>query len=153
MAEQPARLLAWRDARTLNWHFAPHATRGGLRIFTHMKGRDLVGYLVTAPEPAERIGLKRIKVLDVLVRDDDPYVVYALLEKAITVAMADGAHVLEAGYVTGRHRETFRKLNPFERAFPLWPCFWRAADAGLAQILRGPEAWHSTPFDGDTALL
>lgn len=151
--EHPIRLYACRDARSLRWHFTPHATRGGLRVFTVMTGRDLAGYAISAPDHAPEIGLRRFKLLDLLVRDDDPTMIRALLLQAITAARMDGAHILEAGCIPTRHAAVFDDLRPFSRKLPTWPCFWKALDSPLTATLHQADAWNITPYDGDAALL
>ena len=153
LAEYPGRLLACRDAATLKWYFGLSAAAEHTRVVQSRRDGRLVGYAVLVREDAPAIGLKRIKIADLLVEGDDPAVVAKLLTAAYEYGLARGCHVLEVIGLPPALRAAVEKHKPYRRAMPTFPFFYKALDPALAAPLGQGDGWYVTPYDGDTALL
>jgi hypothetical protein len=148
----PPRLAMRRDTATLAWHYAPHAARGTLAVFTLARDARPAGYAVVVREDAPAIGLKRAKLVDALVPGDDPAALESLLAAALHHARATGCAVLELAAAPPPLLDVALARGALTRSLPVWPC-WYVPRPGLPPELERPEAWWLTGYDGDTALF
>ena len=146
------RLVAYRRAEDLKWHFAPHAAENSLSILRCDRGGRLAGYLVLGHEHVRGIGLSRAKILDMLVLDDDENVIDALFKAADVEARVRGCHVLELIGLTRQNRRHLRSYRPFSRRAPAFPFFYKAMSDDLDRLLASENAWYTTLYDGDGSL-
>lgn len=149
--DEAQRLLACRTADCLRWHFSGTQHEKGTRVLTHGRER-LRGYGVVMREDANEIGLKRLRIADLFVENNDPAVVNDLLSAAFAYGWSQGCHVLEWVGMTADMRQTAMQHNPLVRTLPTWPLFYKVADDDLKASLVTPDAWYITPYDGDTTL-
>jgi hypothetical protein len=146
------RLLADRTPAVLRWHFDIPPDAGTARILCCHKDQSLVGYAAMISEQDPASGLRRSMVADLLVKQDDPEIVSALLGAAYEHAKRMGSHVLEVlGFPAGI-RKVCAQWNSYRRSYPACPFYFRAADPALHKTLLNGGAWYATPFDGDTTL-
>lgn len=152
-AELPTTLLASRDATTLRWYFGLGAHSADTRILRYDKDGLLRGYAVIVREDAPAIGLKRYKIADLFVQEDDPKVMDALLAGAYEYAISKRCHAVELVGLPAGPRAAALKHKPYSRPMPTFPFFFKALTPALVGRLAEPEAWYATAYDGDTALL
>ena len=146
------RLLACRSSGYLRWHFGGRESDKGCRILTHCQDGRLRGYAVVMREDIAEIGLKRLRIADLFVENDDEAVVDGLLCVAFQYGQEHGCHVLEWVGMPDGLRQIARKHRPQVRALPTWPLYYKVMNNGLAAALARQDAWYSTPYDGDTTL-
>lgn len=152
-AQMPDTLLATRNAATLSWYFGLGNAHASTRVIRYDEGGTLKGYAVLVREDAPAIGLKRLKIADLFVDEDDATVTSALLAAAYEYAIAERCHVLELVGLAPAMRANAERHKPFSRPMPTFPFFFKALDPALAPVLDKPEGWAVTAYDGDTALL
>ena len=153
LKEYPGRLLACRNAETLQWYFGLSQGSGQTRIICHRPQGRLEGYLVMVREDAPGIGLNRLKVADLFVAGDDPATLGALLAAAYEYGLAKRCHVLEVVGPPQGLRAHVLAHKPYRRSMPTFPFFFKALNPDLAAPLAAGDGWYVTAFDGDTALL
>jgi len=150
LAGTSAGLIGVRDSATLRWHYQGNDSAVILAL---RGGKGLDGYAVVVRDDAPAIGLRRLRIADLVVGDDDAAKTTALLAAAFAHGDAECCHVLEiAGLVGYAHRHAMA-LRPLVRSLPSWPAYYRAADPLLAVTLAKEGAWSLTGFDGDTTLI
>jgi len=149
--DEAERLLACRTAECLRWHFGGTQPEKNTRVLVHDQGR-LRGYGVVMREDVADIGLKRFRIADLFVENNDRAVVNDLLCAAYEYGREQGCHVLEWVGMSADMRQTALGHSPFVRTLPTWPLFYRPNDDGLSAALKGQDAWYITPYDGDTTL-
>jgi hypothetical protein len=147
------RLYAYREAEDLRWHFEPLAEAGTLGLLGCRRGKRLDGYIVLIRSENPDIGLVRARVADLLVAQDDPSVVEALLASAYEWGLDHGCHVLEVMGLPPPIRSTAERSRPFCRTLPTYPFFYKAPTAQLRTALDREDAWYPTVYDGDTCLV
>jgi hypothetical protein len=145
------RLLAYRSAEDLRWHFEPRATDQVHVLRCRRSGR-LAGYLVLYRDELPEIGLVRLRIVDLMVAGDDAAVLEALLAAAGECARESGAHVLEWVGLPRGVRACAELSRPFARQYADFPFFYRARDGALHGELEAAELWYPTLFDGDGCL-
>jgi len=150
--DEADRLLACRSADSLRWHFGDGDNGKGARVLAHRRDGRLRGYGVVMREDAADIGLKRLRIVDLFVENDDPAVVDDVLAAAHRMARAQGCHVLEWVGMPTNLRTLALAHHPRTRALPTWPLYFKAADGELATALQVADAWYVTAYDGDTTL-
>ncbi len=153
LEEAPERLLAARDATTLKWYFSLSQNAGETRILCTRRDGRLEGYVVLVREDAPEIGLKRLKVADMLVAGDDGATVNALLAAAYEYGIAKRCHVLELVGLPEPLRGLALAHKPYTRPMTVFPFYFKALNPELAGPLSSADGWYVTAFDGDTALL
>jgi hypothetical protein len=142
-------LLAERDAVTQRWSYARPAETSILAV-ADGTGR-MLGQLSLMQDDTPSIGLKRKKVIDLVVLQDDPSVIESLLAEALRIAKNEGDHVLEVVGLPMGLRLRFLELGAMERAFISWPAYVKVQTPGLD--LSAESLWHLTGYDGDATLV
>lgn len=148
--DEGPKLLAHRSADSLGWHF------GGLQksqILICRHNEVLKGYAAVIQEDAPEIGLKRLKIADLLIAGDDAQILDSLLAKAYNHAKRAGCHVLEVVGLPAGLRAQVLRHRPLIRSMPTWPLYYKACNDYLTGVLGQEAAWYVTPYDGDTSLF
>ena len=153
LKEYPARLLACRDAATLRWYFGLGAQAAETRFACVRRAGQLQGYAALVREDSPAIGLRRLKIADMLVLGDDPATVAALLAAAYEYGLARRCHVLELIGLPENVRGLVAAAKPLSRPMATFPFFYKALKPALVEPLATGDGWYVTAFDGDTALL
>jgi hypothetical protein len=146
------RLLAYRAARDLRWHFGMTADPERFHLLRCRRAGRLAGYVVLSREAPPELGMVRARIIDLIAAGDDPEVIDALLAAAADHARSFGAAVLELVGFPPAIRARAEKSLPFARMFPTSPYHYKAATAELATALLPPRAWYPTLFDGDSSF-
>lgn len=147
------RLLADRTAATLRWHFETPGDRGTTRVLCCREKGRLFGYLVIRDDPGRLSGLRRSLIADILVRQDDPEILKALIVAAYEHAQYAGSHILEVQGFPGNVRRVCSQWNPYRRKYPACPFYYKAADPTLHKVLASSGVWYASPYDGDATLM
>ena len=146
------RLLACRSSQSLRWLLEGTQEQKKTRLLVHSQER-MGGYIVIMREDVTEIGLKRIRIADLFVTNNDPAVVNDLLGAAYEYTRDQGCHILEWVGMPAELREVAKKHSPFVRALETWPLYYKTENSILAASLKKPDAWYITPYDGDTTLV
>ena len=152
-SQMPDTLLASRDAATLRWYFGLGAGRDDVRFLRYDEGDMLKGYAVLVREDAPAIGLRRMKIADIVADENDPKIIQALLAGSYDYARARQCHVLELIGLPEDVRAMGQKNKPFSRPMATFPFFYKALSPGLGEKLADVNSWYVTAYDGDTSLI
>jgi len=151
-ADSKPRLRACRTATMLRWHFEiPHSLRE-TQFICCRKDEHLVGYVCVSSEVINGTELRRSKVADLFVLNDDVAVIEALLAAAYQHARKAGSHVLEIIGFPQSIRRICAQGKPYRRRLPSWPFWYGVKGETLNAELASKAAWYLTPYDGDTTL-
>jgi hypothetical protein len=150
--QKSKRLLGKRNAAILRWHFAPPESKKVCRVLICRDEKRITGYAVTRQELDSAFGLRRSIIADLLVEEDDPKIVQALVAAAHANAKRDGSHVLEIMGFPRSVRQALLKWKPYTREYPSCPYFFKARDRALHEKLLNVDLWYACPFDGDATL-
>ncbi len=150
--EKP-QLLADRSPEALRWHFTIPGDTGTTRVLCCHKNGELVGYVVYRSGPNRLSGLHRTLIADMLVKNDDPEAIRALLSAAYKQAKKLGSCMLEVLGLPDSIRRVCHKGNPYMRKYPAIPFYYKAAEPELHNAISQASVWYATPFDGDTTLM
>ncbi|MBF0268183.1 MAG: hypothetical protein HQL44_06295 [Alphaproteobacteria bacterium] len=146
--QEAPRLLALRTATALRWHYPKER---GAQFFGLWRKGLLRGYGVLLADHAPAIGLKRWRLADLLVLEDDPLVIRALLAEAFRRAQQLGAHVLEISGLPKNLRAQLNLGGAFERPLPTWPAYYKTLNTKFDLTQEG--SWYLTGYDGDATLV
>ena len=153
LKEYPNRLLACRNAATLRWYFGLGQGAAKTRFACVRRAGKLLGYAALLREDAPAIGLRRLKIADMLVLGDEAATVTALLAAAYEYGLAKRCHVLELIGLPENLRAHVVATKPLDRPMATFPFFYKALTPSLVASLGTGAGWYVTAFDGDTALL
>ena len=149
----PTRLMADRSACSLRWHFGHvNAPERESKVLALSKGGELAGYAVLTREDSARLGLRRMRISDLLARNDDIAVIDHLLVASHDFAFSAGSHTLELVGFPKLVRDRALARKPYAYRVAVTPYWYKARDSQLAQQLVAEDSWYGTPFDGDTSL-
>lgn len=151
--EYPSRLLACRDAETLRWYFGLRQSAAETRFACVRRSGRLLGYAALVREDSTVIGLRRLKIADMLVLGDDEATATALLTAAYEYGIAKRCHVVELIGLPESLRAHAAAAKPMTRPMATFPFFYKALRPDLIAPLGGGAGWYVTAYDGDTALL
>jgi hypothetical protein len=146
------RLLAYRDAQSLRWHFGLSKAVPPPRVVSAMRAGRLLGYLVLLPHYSAPIGLRRARVADLFVAGDDADVIRQLLGAGVRQAARDGAAMLEVVGLPRHVRDVLREFRPFTLQDRCWPFSFRTEDPELRADLAAENHWYAGLYDGDGSL-
>lgn len=145
------RLLAFRTAADLRWHFESIAEQGGLTLLACGRNGRLAGYAAVVRDRTPE-GLVRARIVDLFVDGDVPDVIDALLAAAFADSREHGAHVLELVGFPRHIRAHVARYRPLVRRFPGMPFYYKGLRPGLAGALAAEDAWYATMYDGDSSV-
>lgn len=146
------RLLAYRTAAFLRWHFAaPPERQWPFLVVARAQGR-LIGYVAVVRQDGHRLGLARARFGDVFVEGEDPQITKTLLAAAIDEAGKRGAAMIELVGFPETVRTVALSLKPLALRSEAWPFVYRARDRELHTALARQESWYASLFDGDGSL-
>jgi hypothetical protein len=152
LKEERGRLLAVRSRLALEWQFRRVRESGECAVLG-LKGRaGLDGYLVMNRYDEPRTGLRRFRVVDLQVMDENSGDVRVLMEAGLAHARKMGVHVVEAMGMSKGKRNNLDAMRPHRRMLASCPYLYKAGSEALAEALAGVDAWDASPFDGDAAL-
>lgn len=152
--DEANRFYACRSAECLRWHFGAASLAEKTRILVCRTARGLGGYVAVMREDVPEIGLKRLKIVDLFVANNDENVIDNLLQAAREVGISDGCHVLELiGLPIGLRQEIIRRQAPWSRKMPVWPVFYKGLTDDFRQPSGSEDFWYVTAYDGDTAIF
>jgi hypothetical protein len=146
------RLLAHRTAKTLQWHFAPAGRSHPLFLACAYDKGLLKGYMAVVRQDAPHIDLKRARVADIFVEQDDPEVIRLLLGAVLRHARTQGADMLEVIGFPDPIRSALLRCRPFERHEEASPFLYKVLRPELHQALSAPDLWYASLYDGDGSL-
>ena len=150
--KEPEKLLACRSSETLRWHFNSKSLSDRCKILTYVNKR-LKGYIIILREDSPDIGLKRLRIVDVFIENDDDLILKKLLISSYWLAKKSGCHSLEIIGLPTSLRKKIKVHCPFERKMPSWPLFYKPGSKLMAEKLNNELVWYITAYDGDSSLL
>ena len=106
-------LLADRRPDTLKWHFKVPGDQGSVMILGGYEDGILIGYVVVRTDTDRYNGLRKCIIPDMLVRNDNPEVIRALLIACYRHAIREGSDVLEVQGFPPQLRAVFSELRPY----------------------------------------
>lgn len=151
--ELTGRIVAVRDATALKWCFGLGSNHAETKLIRYDKDGSLRGYVAVVQENAPEIGLKRLKIADVLIENDDPDVARALFAAAYEYGIAKRCHVVEIIGLAPSLRALVGNHKPYSRSMPTQPFYYKVVNPALADAANDPEGWYISAFDGDTVIL
>ncbi len=153
LLERPQCLLAERSAEVLRWHFGHCAAiERQAKFVCAWRAGKLVGYLVLTREDSERTGLKRSRISDLLVENNAPDLIDALLNASIHQVRIENRDILELIGFPDNIRERFKKGNAHTRKLPSWLFWYKIINSELNDSLISKAAWYGSSYDGDASL-
>ena len=151
LRQSPDRLLASRDRRTLTWHFAHSMRRGRLWIVTASRGGVMRAYVILKRQDLNR-GLRRLRLVDYQTLESDVDLLPCLIRASLRRCAAENVYLLEHFGCGLPKMRSFDRLAPYRSKVKSWAYFAHAADPVLDCVLRRPEVWDPSMFDGDASF-
>ena len=149
--QNPDKLLAARDSRSLAWHYAIAMRKGRLSILTAVRNGLLRAYCVLHREEWTD-GLRHLSVFDYQTVEPEVDLLPQLLRAALQQCAAQGFDVLEHHGCGLPKMRSFDQFARYRWKLPSWPFYYHAANPELAAELRRPEVWDPSTFDGDASI-
>ncbi len=148
------KLLSWRDAETLNWHFKYALAAKRARILTLEVDGKTVAYAVLYRQDKSELGLKRYRLADFqcLESSDMKHAAGALLGHSLKLCRREGVHLLEAIGFAPEKRAVFENFAPLKRKMEAWPFYFKSREADIGAALAAATVWDPSGYDGDGSL-
>ena len=154
LKQDSSRLLSWRDAETLNWHFKYALAAKRAHILTLEANGRITAYAVIYRQDKPELGLKRYHLADLQCLDhsDTERACAALLGHSLEICRNEGVHVLEAFGFTDEKRAVLESFAPLRRKLEGWPFYFKSRYAEIETALSKATAWDPSVYDGDGSL-
>ena len=148
----PHRLLANRSQPMLDWHFKHALADGRAWVLTLNEGSALSAYAIFLRQDNASFSLKRVRLVDFQALNGRTELLSSILCHAFARCRREGIHMLEAMGFAPEKQRVIDSLLPHRRALSSWRYFYKTANPELAEILKRPEVWDPSCFDGDASL-
>jgi hypothetical protein len=148
------KLLSWRDAETLSWHYKYALASKRARILTLEAGGRVTAYAVLRRTDKPDLGLKRYHLADFQCLDSSEIMraCGAFLGHSLELCRKEGVHVLEAVGFTPEKRAALEDFAPLRRKSEAWPFYFKSRSAELETSLSAATVWDPSVYDGDGSL-
>jgi hypothetical protein len=148
------KLLSWRDAETLNWHFKYALAAKRARILILEAGGRITAYAVLCRTDKPDLSLKRYHLADFQCLDNSETqrACAALLGHGLELCRKEGVHVLEAVGFTPEKRAVLESFAPLGRKTEAWPFYFKSRHADIETALSAAAVWDPSIYDGDGSL-
>ena len=143
-------LFAYRKAEDLLWVSSISKLSNDTTLLSYRSNNELIGYILLLKQDIVPIYLKRAKIIDLFVINDDPTIVNALMTAAYNDAKKTGYHVLEFHGFPDRIREHIAMPRHFVRLYKNFSYYFKAVPNELSLKLQNNQSWYACPFDGDS---
>jgi hypothetical protein len=149
-----SKLLSWRDAETLNWHFKHALAANRARILTIEESGRITAYAVLCRQDKPEFALKRYHLADLQCLDNSEtaHACGTLLEHSLELCRQEGVHVLEASGFAPEKRSVLESFAPLRRKMESWPFYFKSRDTAIESALSPATAWDPSAYDGDGSL-
>ena len=111
-----------------------------MRAYAILKRQDLNG------------GLRRLRLVDYQSLEPDVELLPCLVRASLRRCAAEDVYVLEHFGCGLPKMRAFDHLAPYRSKVKTWAYFAHAAEPALASVLRRPEVWDPSMFDGDASF-
>ncbi len=146
------KFMAERDSRSLEWRFARGIKEKRISVLTLSNEKNLIGYIIIMRDDNKKIGLKRMKIVDIQTSSNIEEDINDLIANAIEYARKEGIHILELMGFGENIREQALKMNPYTRTLSYSPFFYKIMSDELKNEFSDDIEWDACLFDGDGSL-
>jgi len=146
------KFISERNSANLKWHFERLIKNKKVFVLTINENEILKGYTILMRSDNLSIGLKRYKIVDLQVLDNDENIILDLIRNAIIYSQNKGAHVLELSGFGAVVRNQALKTKPFTRKLSYSPFFYKLISKDLKLAFTDKVKWDASLFDGDGSL-
>jgi|SRR5579872_977455 len=149
----PNRFLSVRSRDVLQWHFKYALAKERAWIATRTEGARITAYAIFCRVDSPEIKLKRVRLVDFQSLDGTSQALIPMLAWALRQCEQQKIHMLEAYGFRPDKQSVIDRLAPYRRQLPAWFYFYKTwGNTDLEEILRDPEVWDPSHFDGDASL-
>jgi hypothetical protein len=151
LRRNPRTLLGVRDSAALTWRFGGAIREGRMKVWTASCGGLLRAYCVITEHLYPGFGAESLRIMDYQTVTDEVDLLPGLLRAALAGHGSSSPHIIE---VLGSGLPKMRSFEQFARAGAQkpWSFYYHATNSTLASVLRRPESWDASGFDGDASL-
>jgi hypothetical protein len=141
-------LLCVRNRKYLDWRFKHAILNNRVWLLVAERESRIVGYVILKKDDKSELSLKRMKVVDMQIVDNDTETMNKLISHSINKCSTEGIDMLEMIGFNTIKRDCLKRYLPYKRQLPVWP-FYLAKDNQVADELEKPDIWELCLFDGD----
>ena len=155
LLDQKSRILiADRSKETLDWHFKFALQENRAWIYTVEGKSGLIAYAVFLRHDFPHVGLTRMRLADFqcIVPENSQNILTAMLATAADRCRRESIHMFEMVGFTPVLEKELQSASPHSRVLGSWLSYYKVNNASLADVLRRPEVWEPSLFDGDSTL-
>jgi hypothetical protein len=147
-------LIADRSRDALDWHFKFALQQNRAWIYTVEGKSGLIAYAVFLRSDFPQVGLTRMRLADFqcIARENSLTILKALLAAATDRCRKESIHMFELVGVTPALERGLQSACPHTRHLGSWLSYYKANNASLVGMLKSPEVWEPSLFDGDSSL-
>ncbi len=146
--QNPNRLLAARDTRTLNWHFAVPMLRKHVWVFTASRNGRLLAYCVLWRQGTRGV----MRLIDYQTIDPQTDLLPALLQAALRRCIDNDIFIFEHFGCDIPKLKSLDDYAPYRHKMIGWPFYYQCPDPTLAAQLTNPQVWDPSEYDSDASI-
>ena len=146
------KFLQSRSIHWLKWHIEKKINNNKAWIVSVIENNRLLGYAICLEKNNDKIGLKRITLVDLVSLKDNEEVYFSLIKNSINEAHKRGYHVFEVIGFNNLKRKIFSKFKTFSRKMPVFPFYYKTSSSINENFLEINNSWDPNLMDGDSFL-
>jgi hypothetical protein len=150
--ENPDLLLAVRNRKTLEWHFAYALLQNRLWVLTASQHCRLAAYAIFMKTEDPDSGMTQMSLVDFQALRKDAALLLPMVSAALKRCRREKIHLLE-NIGLSFNQSGINQFAPYQRDLNWWRYFYKATGKELADELSNPRAWSPTLYDGDASIL
>ena len=147
-------LIADRSQESLDWHFKFALQQNRAWIYTVEGKSGLIAYAVFLRHDFPLVGLTRMRLADFQCIDPENSlnILTSMLATATDRCRKESIHMFELVGVTPALEKGLQSAFPHGRPLGSWLSYYKVNNASLMGLLKSPEVWEPSLFDGDSSL-
>jgi hypothetical protein len=147
-------LIADRSQESLDWHFRFALQQNRAWIYTVEGKSGLIAYAVFLRHDFPQVGLTRMRLADFqcIAPENSLNILTAMLATATDRCRKESIHMFELVGVTPALEKGLQSASPHGRPLGSWLSYYKVNNASLMGLLKNPEVWEPSLFDGDSSL-
>jgi len=147
-------LIADRSQETLDWHFKFALQQNRCWIYTVEGKSGLIAYAVFLRSDFPQVGLTRMRLADFqcIAPANSLPILSTMLATAANRCRKESIHMIELVGVSPALEKGLQSASPHSRLLGSWLFYYKASNPSLGGVLKNPDVWEPSLFDGDSSL-
>ena len=146
------KIILNRDKIWFNLHYKDKINKNKAWLFTAIKNKKIIGFIGCIEDNNNSIRLKRVKICDLIVLNDNKKVINSLIHKALCEITKKKYHLVETQGFSNTKFQCIKEIFHKSRSSGPFPYSFICNSKKLMPLLKNRKLWDFSLVDGDNLL-